>query len=193
MTGAEHVQVRDLDVVRLILEPELERPAVKAVFQERGRLTVQSVHERLQFQPVPRVGHAAVLERRPSLDVEWPESRVNDPLGTGNSAGQDDRLPPIGELVVRARIELWLQGSSVLERGVGDLRARNSPGRPQKRFLRQHARRHLVGKPVARRLRMHGADCKESRLRRTHLRSGSGRTGRIESTRSCPASRAASS
>ena len=125
VTCAHDVEIRELDVVGLILEPEIERPAIEAALQDGRRLTVQRVHEPLQLQPAARVGHAAVLQRRAALHVERSESGENDPFGSCNAAGQDDLLPPVRHVVVGPCIELRLRRASVLERRVGRLRARH--------------------------------------------------------------------
>ena len=115
-----------------------------------GRLAVDRVDEDLQLQPVACIVDAAVLERRAALDLERAETGVNDPFGAGNATGEHDLLPPVRQVVVRARIELRLHGAPVLERRVRDRRARQHPDGSQKRFLGHQTRRHLVGKPVAR-------------------------------------------
>src|SRR5207249_6606154 len=139
-------------------ESENQRMTVDTGQQQHGRVAVKRVDERLKIQLGARIGHAAVLERLTALRIEWAESRLDDPFGAGDAAGEDDFLLPVLEVVVHASIEPRLRGPSVHVRGIRRLCASNGAGRPQKRFLREQTRRNLVRESVARGLRVRRAD-----------------------------------
>ena len=151
---AHFVLIGELDVVGLVFDGERQGLPIESRQQQQRRLGVERVDEGLQRGLAAGVAEAAVLERRAPQDVERTQAAVNDPLGPRHTAGEDQFRAGVGHVVVDTSVEPGLTGSAVLEDGERGRGARHVADRPQERLLGPHARRHLVGEPIACRCRV---------------------------------------
>src|SRR5262245_9445287 len=101
----------------------------------------------------------SVLERRSALNVQRPETRVDDAVGSGDAAGENQLAALVGKVVVGARVQLWLPRAAVLKRRVRRaILVIDGSGRTDERLLRQHSARDLEREAVGRCLGVGGVD-----------------------------------
>ena len=150
MSFPHEVQVRELDVVCLVLETHVEVLPGFTLEEYRAGVPVQRVDEPAHLQPAVGKRDAAILQRRAAMNVERAQARVKDALGRRDSAGNDQRPSSISQLVVNPGVEPRLRCSLVGKVWIRRLGgAGNRAARAQERFLCQKTSRDLVGKPVA--------------------------------------------